>query len=225
MKRLLAAAVLAIAFAIPVFAADGDCGTVPGMSAVPADAALWCEHLQGDTSMVGSPDPAQLLAQWLELERVGIVGTSLTDWDLRIGLASARAYATQRGVSASELVAAQKLVLEKGGLVGTVTYDPLVARAYQLKWAGIEPAWDGYRYTVPPVPSNAAAYVAVVTDPELAAALVRNWGLAPPVAATPNAYAVSIARLRVSIARLIRSGRDPIKLALYQARLIDYLAR
>lgn len=40
-----------------------------------------------------------------------------------------------------------------------------------------------------------------------------------------NAYAAAIAKLRVYIANLERSGSNPARLALYRARLADYLSR
>jgi hypothetical protein len=49
--------------------------------------------------------------------------------------------------------------------------------------------------------------------------------VAPPVQRGATITPSVITRLRVYIANLTRSGNDPAKLALYQARLVEYLAR
>jgi hypothetical protein len=48
---------------------------------------------------------------------------------------------------------------------------------------------------------------------------------APPVPLGASVAPSAITRLRGYIANLTRTGRDPAKLALYQARLVDYLGR
>lgn len=221
MRRFIVAAVMAVALVIPASVVAEGPADVPGFGSVsPAVQSYWLDKLAGDFSNVGNPDPATVRAQWLYVQKQGLVGSALTANDLAIGLAWSAAYAAQAGVTAAQLDAAGALIVEKGGIEGITGYDRVVARAYLLAhpWPlGV------------PAPSNAREYIASLVasgnDPEFTAALAGAWGLtlgAPVKARSTSA----IARLRTYIARLtVDPIRNAAKLALYQARLDEYLAR
>lgn len=234
MRRLMLAVALAAALVIPATATAEDPTTIPGWTDVSgATQAYWLDKLRGDFSNVGNPDPAEFLAQWLYHQKHGIVGTSLTAQDLEIGVAFAKAYAAKAGVTPAQLAAAQALIVERGGIEGSVGYEPLVAGAYFLAHAGLAPGT--------PLPTNAAAYIAAlraqgdalfpsapggtgITYRQVADQLAKNWGLAP-VAAASRIAPSAVTRLRTYIARLTACACNPVKLALYRARLDLYLAR
>ena len=186
MRRFILALGLAVALVIPAtIAADGPTD-IPGWNDVDAAAqAYWATKLRGNFSNVGNPDPAMFLAQYLEVARtksflpndyghISAIRYPISDADLTIGLAYARALAVQGGVTPAQLAAADVLMRVQYG-----------------------PSLDGVTVNAPPPVSAAVGY----------------------------RYAGAIARLRTYIARLTACACNPVKLALYQARLDVYLAR
>lgn len=94
------------------------------------DKAYWADKLGSDLSDVGNPEAAQELANWLEIERTGtflpnmsgpgyvLPGTPrypVSAVDLRIGFASAKARAAVAGVTAEQLVEAQRILHDRYG--------------------------------------------------------------------------------------------------------------
>ena len=97
---------------------------LPGADALSRpDVSYWDEKLHGDLTVVGDPEPAAFLAQWLWVQQHGTFlpgagadalridpnapGRPVSGQDLAIGVAWSTAYAEQHGVTPDQLAQAQ----------------------------------------------------------------------------------------------------------------------